>query len=60
MKFSQEYVSALVILLVSVLGMFNIEVTQADLGGLITGILAVWVAIRRYQRGDITVGGVRK
>lgn len=57
---SQEYVSALAILLVSVLGLFNIKITTADVGGIITGLLAIWVAYRRYQRGDITVAGIRR
>ena len=54
---SQEYISALVILLVSVLRMFKIEVANDAVDGAITVILAIWIAIRRYQKGDITIGG---
>jgi hypothetical protein len=57
---SQEYISALAILLVSVLSIFKIQIANESVTALITGLLAVWVAIRRYQKGDITVGGVRK
>lgn len=60
MNLSQEYVSALVVLLVSVLGLFKIEVGNEAITGLITGVLAIWIAIRRYQKGDITVGGFKK
>lgn len=58
--FSQEYISAIVIVLLSVLKMFNIEIASESLTGLVTGLIAVWIAIRRYQKGDITFGGIRK
>lgn len=58
--FSQEYVSALAILLVAILKGFNIEVGNDAISGIITGVLAVWIAFRRYSKGDISLGGVRK
>jgi hypothetical protein len=57
---SQEYISALAILLVSLLGIFKIQVGSDVLTAFITGALGLWVAIRRYSKGDITVGGVKK
>jgi len=57
---SQEYIGALAILLVSVLSMFKIQVGNETVTALITGVLGLWVAIRRYNKGDITVGGVKK
>ena len=57
---SQEYISAIVIVLLSVLKMFKIEIASESLTGLVTGLIAVWIAIKRYKRGDITVGGIRK
>ena len=60
MGMSQEYISAVAIILVSLLGLFKIQVGNDVVTALITGILGIWVAIRRYQKGDITMGGVRK
>jgi hypothetical protein len=57
---SQEYISAIVILLVAVLKLVGINVANDAITGIVTGVLAVWIAYRRYQKGDITVGGVRK
>ena len=57
---SQEYISALAILLVAILKGFNITIGNDAISGIITGVLAVWIAIRRYQKGDITLGGLKK
>lgn len=57
---SQEYLSALVIVIVSVLKIFGIEVASDAITGILTGALALWVAIRRYKKGDITIAGYRK
>lgn len=57
---SQEYISAVAILLVSVLGLFKIQVGNDVITAFITGLLGLWVAVRRFQKGDITMGGVRK
>lgn len=54
---SQEYISSLVILLVTVLKAFNIEVASDAMTGLVTGVLALWIAFRRYSKGDINVLG---
>jgi hypothetical protein len=57
---SQEYISALVILIVSTLKVFDLEIASEAVEGLIVGLLALWIAIRRYTKGDITVLGVKK
>ena len=57
---SQEYIGAIVVVLVSLLGLFKIEIGNEVLTALITGIVGVWVAVRRYQKGDINKLGVRK
>lgn len=57
---SKEYIGALAIVLVSLLKMFHIEVANDVVAGLITGLIGLYVAYRRYKRGDITIGGVRK
>lgn len=57
---SQQYIGSLVILLVSVLKIFKIELGNDEVTAIVTGIVAIWVAIRRYQQGDITVVGARK
>jgi uncharacterized membrane protein len=57
---SHEYVGAIAILIVSILNSFGIEVGNEAITGIVTGVVALYVAIRRYQKGDITVGGMRK
>lgn len=57
---SQEYVGAIAILIVSVFKMFGIEIPNDAIAGILTGVIAVWIAIRRYQKGDISLGGVKK
>ena len=57
---SQEYIGALVIIVVSLLKVFGIEIGSDVITGIVTGVLALWVAIRRHQKGDISVLGSRK
>lgn len=57
---SQEYISALAILLVSILKGLGVNIGNDEVISILTGALALWVAIRRYKRGDITMGGIRK
>lgn len=57
---SNEYIGALAILLVSILKMFKIEIENDAVTGLITGLLAVWIAFKRYKKGDISIVGARK
>lgn len=60
MNFSQEYIGAIVILVISVLKGFGIELGSGVVEGLVVGVIALWVAIRRHSRGDITIVGARK
>ena len=57
---STEYVGAIAILVVSVLNAFGIEVGNEAVTGIVTGVIALYVAFRRFKKGDITIGGVRK
>ena len=54
---SKEYIGAVVILFGSVLKMFNIEIPNDAIEGLIFGIIAVIIAISRFQKKDIDVLG---
>lgn len=56
---SNEYISAIVILIVTILKALNIEVASDAVSGLVTGVLAIWIAYKRYSKGDITVLGKR-
>ena len=60
MNFSQEYIGAIVLLAVSVLKIFGIEIENQVTAGLVTGAVALWIAIRRHSKGDITLVGARK
>ena len=57
---SQEYVGAIVLVIVSILKAFGIELANDAVQGIVMGLIAVWIAIRRYQKKDITLLGVRK
>lgn len=57
---SQEYIGALVIALVAVLKLFKIEVASDEVTTVVTGLVALYVAFRRYSKGDITALGARK
>tara|TARA_R110000868_G_scaffold75379_4_gene217567 strand:+ start:1499 stop:1681 length:183 start_codon:yes stop_codon:yes gene_type:complete len=54
MNISQEYVGALAIIVVSILKTFHIEIGNDVITALLTGVIGIWIAIRRYQKGDIT------
>lgn len=60
MKFSQEYVGAIALLVISTLQTFGIVVEQDAVAGIIAGVISIWIAVRRYQKGDISIGGVRR
>lgn len=57
---SHEYTGAIVILLVQVLNLFGVEIANEEVTTIVTGIVALYVAIRRYSKGDISIGGVRQ
>jgi hypothetical protein len=57
---SQQYIGAIVILLVTGLKMVGVELGTEEITGLVTGLAAVWIAFRRYQKGDISPIGARK
>lgn len=60
MKFSQEYLGAIVILLVQVLKMFGVELAESEVTTIVTGFVALWVAVKRFQKGDISLSGVKQ
>lgn len=57
---SQEYILAIVLVLGGVLKAVGVEIENSALEGIIAGVIALWIAIRRYQKGDIKLSGVRK
>ena len=57
---SQEYIVSLAIVLVSVLKLFGVEIGNDIVTALLTGVFGLYVAFRRYSKGDITPLGVRK
>lgn len=60
MKFSNEYIGAIVILLVQVLRVFGVELAESEVTTIVTGIVALWVAVKRFQKGDISLSGVKQ
>lgn len=57
---SKEYVAAIVLLLGSILKTLNIEIPNDLVEAIITGVLAVIIAVSRYNKGDITIMGSKK
>ena len=57
---SQEYIAALAIVIVGVLKLFKVDIGTAEVSQILTAGLGIWIMIRRYQRGDITLTGIRK
>jgi len=57
---SQQYIGAVVILLISLLKIFKVDIAESDVTTVVTGLVALWVAFRRYQNGDINVFGSAK
>jgi len=57
---SQEYILSLVLVLGSILKAFGIEIENSVLEGVIAGVIAIWIAVRRFKKGDINVLGVKK
>ena len=55
-----EYVGAVVLLIVGVLKIFGIFVSADAITGIITGSISLYLAIKQYGKGDITLGGFRK
>lgn len=56
---SQEYLGAVVILLISVLKLFGIELGNEEVTTIVAGLVALYVAFRRFKKGDITPLGAR-
>lgn len=59
-NFSQEYVASIILILYSVLQAFGIVIEKEVFEGLVVGLIALWIAIRRHSKGDITIVGKRK
>ncbi len=57
---SQEYIGSIALLIVGILKAFGIEIANSAIEGILTGGIALYIAIRRYQKGDISLGGIRK
>jgi uncharacterized membrane protein len=57
---SKEYTLALILVIGSILKAFNIEIPNETLEAVLTGIVAIVIAVIRYKKGDITVLGSKK
>lgn len=57
---SQEYIGSLVLLVGALLKLAGVELESGALEGLIGGLIAAWIAFRRWKKGDINVAGFRK
>ncbi len=60
MGISREYIASLTVIIVSLLGLFGIDVGSEELTAIITGAAALYVIYRKIQKGEITPLGARK
>jgi len=64
MDFSPTYISAIVVVLVSIFRFFKIDLKSEELApiieSLVIAISGIVVLVRRYQKGDLTLLGARK
>ena len=58
--FSQEYIASIALVIVGLLKVFGIEIANDAITGILTGGVALYIAFRRYQKGDISLSGVKK
>jgi hypothetical protein len=58
--FSQEYLGAIALLIVGILKAFGIEVANDAIAGILTGGIALFLAIKRHKRGDIGLSGIKR
>ena len=61
---STTYISSVIIILVSILNAFKINIGTAELTpvieGLVTGIGGLYIIWKKWKNGEITASGVRK
>ena len=64
MQISPTYLSAIIVVLASMFQIFKINIGSEELTpiieGLVAGIGGIIILVRRYQKGDIKISGVRK
>lgn len=51
-----EYISALVLLIVSVLKIFKIEIENQVITGIVTGLIALWIAFKTKKKETNILG----
>lgn len=57
MNLSQEYLSALVVVIMGILQLLKIESTPEQVMSLIIVVSGAWAMFRRYKKGDINLLG---
>lgn len=57
---SQEYILSVAIVIGSLLKLFGVDIESKALEGGVLFVASLWIAIRRYRKGDISPLGVRK
>lgn len=58
---SQEYIAALALILGAILKATGLaEIDNKVVESVVAGALSLWIAIRRKQRGDINILGMKR
>ncbi len=60
MNISTEYIASLTAIVVSILTVLRIEIGAAEVNAIITGLAAAYVIVRKVQKHEISVLGMRK
>lgn len=57
MNFSHEYVGALAIVIAGIFQAFKVDTTVEQITSVLTALFGLYVAYRRFSKGDITALG---
>lgn len=59
MTLSREYISSIALIIYGILKAFGVELENGVLEGILTGIVALYIAIARKSKGDINALGLK-
>ena len=60
MKIQAEYLGSIVLLVTGVFSVFGIVVDQQSILGILTGVIALFLAIKQKKEKNLSAFGVRK
>lgn len=55
-----SYLGAVALVIVAILKGFGIEIANDVVTGIVTGVVALWIAFKQKTEKNLTIGGLRK